>query len=796
MNTIGLNDESARNRFHRGGHFRAYEMLGAHFIKRGKKKGVRFSVWTKNAVAVSVVGDFNGWDTKANVMERIGDDDIWETFVEGEDLEGSLYKFAITPPNGGAVLYKADPYAVAAEKRPGTASRLFDANRYKWHDAEYIARRDKESSFDLPMLIYEVHAGSWQRNEQGDFLTYRELADRLVNYAADMKYTHIEFLPLTEYPYDGSWGYQVTGYYAATSRFGTPDDFRYLVDCAHNRGIGIILDWVPGHFAKDEQGLVKFDGMPLYESDNPQLAENKSWGTVNFDYGRGEVQSFLISNAVYWIEEFHIDGLRLDGVANMLYLNFGRKSGEWTPNRYGGTGNLDAMDFLKKLNETVFKLHPQVLMIAEESTDWPQISKPVYMGGMGFNYKQNMGWTHDMLQYLELDPIYRKWNHDKVTFSFMYAFNENFVLPLSHDDSAKGKGSLIGKMPGDYWRQFAGLRGFFGYFMAHPGKKLIFMGDEFGQFNEWAENASLDWHLTEQYDMNAKMLRYSRALNEFYVGHRAFWQVDFDWSGFSWIDSNDNEFSVFSFIRKADNADDYIIVLSNFTPEVRKDYRIGVPDKGTYVEVFNSDGEEFGGSGVVNEGDIYTEDIGAHNRAQSIRLTVPPLATIYLRRKDAMDLYPAAVPENATKDVAFEREEENVWQPDGEETPPKQRVTRRSKKADGETAEATAKTRKSPGQTKPTEVKNSIKGTKPTEVKKTVKAKKQTEAKKTVKAKKQTEVKKTVKAKKQTEIKNTTETKKTTTRKKQPAQKPADEKAQAAPTKRRPARSKKDTTQE
>ncbi len=674
MKTTGLTDELALNRFHRGTHNRAYELLGAHFTKIGGKKGVRFAVWAKNAASVAVVGDFNGWDTTANVMERVADGEIWTAFVAGEDLEGNLYKFAVTPAVGGAPLYKADPYAVCAEQRPGTASRLYDINRYVWHDETYREQHKRESSYDKPMFIYEVHAGSWQRNADGTFLTYRDLAKKLVDYAADMNYTHIEFMPLAEHPYDGSWGYQATGFYAVTSRFGTPDDFRYLVDCAHNRGIGVIMDWVPGHFAKDEQGLSDFDGTPLYESDNPQLAENKSWGTLNFDYGRGEVQSFLISNALYWFEEFHIDGLRLDGVANMLYLNFGRGEGEWTPNRYGGTSNLDAMEFLKKLNETVFKLHPQVLMIAEESTDWPQISKPVYMGGMGFNYKQNMGWTHDMLQYTALDPVYRKWNHDKVTFSFMYAFNENFVLPLSHDESAKGKGSLIGKMPGDDWRKFAGMRGFFGYFVAHPGKKLIFMGDEFGQFNEWNANASLDWHLTDQSEMNAKMLAFSKALNKFYVEHRAFWQVDFDWNGFSWIDSNDNENSIFSFIRKADNADDYIIVLSNFTPEVRQDYRIGVPDKGTYIEVFNSDRAEFGGSGVLNEGDIYTEDIGLHNRAQSIKITVPPLATIYLRLKDAEERYKVATAKNEAIDVPYERADDNVWQAvDEEKTIPQPR---------------------------------------------------------------------------------------------------------------------------
>ena len=418
-----------------------------------------------------------------------------------------------------------------------------------------------------------------------------------------------------------------------TSRFGTPDDFRYLVDKAHENGIAIIMDWVPGHFCKDEQGLRHFDGQTLYESDNEQLAENWEWGTTNFDYGRTEVQSFLISNAMFWFEEFHIDGLRIDAVANMLYLNYGRKDGEWTPNKYGDTGNLEAMDFLKKLNESIFKYHPQALMIAEESTAWPLISKPVYMGGMGFNYKWNMGWMNDMLKYMSLDPIYRKWNHDKVTFSFMYAFSENFVLPLSHDEVVHGKCSLISKMPGDYWQKFAGLRTFFAYWIAHPGKKLLFMGGEFGQFIEWNYDDSLDWHLPQQYPMHKKMLEYSRALNKFYCDHKALWQVDFDWNGFQWIDCNDNENSIVSFIRKAEDPSDYLVAVCNFTPEVRHGYRIGVPEKGSYIEVFNSDDEAFGGSGVKNEGEIKTEDVKWHDRDQSIVLTIPPMATIYLRHK-------------------------------------------------------------------------------------------------------------------------------------------------------------------
>jgi 1,4-alpha-glucan branching enzyme len=480
---------------------------------------------------------------------------------------------------------------------------------------------------------------------EGGYLSYHELADQLIAYVKKMHYTHIEFMPLCEHPYDGSWGYQITGYYAVTSRYGTPDDFRYLVEKAHENGIGIIMDWVPGHFCKDEQGLRHFDGGTLYESDNEQRAENWEWGTTNFDYGRTEVQSFLISNAMFWLEEFHIDGLRIDAVANMLYLNYGRKDGEWQPNKYGDTGNLEAMNFLKKLNTAIFHYHPDALMIAEESTSWPLISRPVDMGGMGFNYKWNMGWMNDMLDYISLDPVYRKWNHDKVTFSFMYAFSENFVLPLSHDEVVHGKCSLISKMPGDYWQKFAGLRGFFGYWMAHPGKKLLFMGSEFGQFIEWNFDDSLDWHLVQKYPMHTKMLEYSRSLNEFYCQNKPFWQVDFDWNGFEWIDCDDNDNSVISFVRKANDSDDFIVVVCNFTPEVHHGYRIGMPKKGIYREVFNSDLEEYGGSGVRNEGDIKTEDVRWHDRDQSIVFTVPPLATIYLRLQQPFQ-DEAALPRN------------------------------------------------------------------------------------------------------------------------------------------------------
>ena len=672
--------------FHQGTNYHAYEMLGAHFVERDGKKGVRFAVWAPHAKSISVVGDFNEWDTRVNPMTRGRDGEIWEVFIPDIE-EGAVYKYAIEPQWGGPRIMKADPYGFYAEKKPNTASRVYDLSKYEWKDGAWFEQKKKESSYERPMLTYEVHAGSWRRTKDGEYLSYRDLADQLIDYVKKMNYTHIEFMPLCEHPFDGSWGYQITGYYAVTSRFGTPDDFRYLVDKAHENGIAIIMDWVPGHFCKDEQGLRHFDGQTLYESDNEQLAENWEWGTTNFDYGRTEVQSFLISNAMFWFEEFHIDGLRIDAVANMLYLNYGRKDGEWTPNKYGDTGNLEAMDFLKKLNESIFKYHPQALMIAEESTAWPLISKPVYMGGMGFNYKWNMGWMNDMLKYMSLDPIYRKWNHDKVTFSFMYAFSENFVLPLSHDEVVHGKCSLISKMPGDYWQKFAGLRTFFAYWIAHPGKKLLFMGGEFGQFIEWNYDDSLDWHLPQQYPMHKKMLEYSRALNKFYCDHKALWQVDFDWNGFQWIDCNDNENSIVSFIRKAEDPSDYLVAVCNFTPEVRHGYRIGVPEKGSYIEVFNSDDEAFGGSGVKNEGEIKTEDVKWHDRDQSIVLTIPPMATIYLRHKgqlaagrNSFDEAPAEL------EVRGHEEKSSADKAEAAEAKPKKTVRKRTAAKKAETS--------------------------------------------------------------------------------------------------------------
>ncbi|MCI6098416.1 MAG: 1,4-alpha-glucan branching protein GlgB [Selenomonadaceae bacterium] len=673
--------------FHQGTNCRAYEMLGAHLTEENGEKGVRFTVWAPNAKEVSVVGEFNHWDTRVNKMSRIDDGEIWKIFIPGIK-EGDVYKYAIMPQHGGPHIMKADPYGYYAEVAPATASRVYDMNHYEWQDAEWQEKKKRTQSYGQPMLTYEVHLGSWRRTPEGNQLSYRDMAEQLVNYAKEMNYTHIEFMPLCEHPYEGSWGYQATGYYAATSRFGAPDDLRYLIDKAHQAGIGIIMDWVPGHFCKDDPGLRDFDGRNLYESDNPQRADNAGWGTTNFDYGRTEVQSFLISNAIFWMDQYHIDGLRIDAVANMLYLDYGRQQGEWQANKYGGNGNLEAIDFLHKLNEAVFREYPQALMIAEESTSWPNISKPVYMGGMGFNYKWNMGWMNDTLSYFSLDPIYRKWHHDKITFSMMYAFSENFVLPLSHDEVVHGKCSLINKMPGDYWQKFAGLRAFFGYWMAHPGKKLLFQGGEFGQFVEWKWDTSLDWHLPEKYEMHTKMLEFSKILNKFYVENKEFWQVDFDWGGFEWIDCDNADDSMLSFIRRADDGE-FVIAICNFTPAVRYGARFGVPKAGVYEEVFNSDAAEFGGSNVLNENDIPSQEVPWNNKAQSIQVTVPPLATIYLRLKKERPIKGQPETDNTNetaaeaKAVEAEQAAEAAPAPEAEAAPAEEIVAEAPKKRRG-----------------------------------------------------------------------------------------------------------------
>lgn len=626
MDVSELNDENLYL-FHQGTNFRSYQIFGAHVMETGGVKGARFTVWAPHAKEVRVVGNFNNWNGQKHVMKRVGQA-VWTLFIP--DLgAGELYKFDIGTQDGRCFM-KADPYAFYAECRPGTASQIYDMNTYCWQDAGWQRKKSAGSVYQEPVLIYEVHLGSWRRNAGNRLLSYRDMAEELVKYAADMGYTHIEFLPVIEHPFDGSWGYQGTGYYAATSRYGEPQDFMYLIDCCHQKGIGVILDWVPGHFCKDAHGLRCFDGRPLYESDCPQRCENREWGTANFDLGRTEVQSFLISNALFWFEVYHIDGLRVDAVAGMLYLDYGRQYGEWLPNQYGGRENLEGVAFLRKLNETVFRYYPDAMMIAEESTAWPMVSRPTDTGGLGFNFKWNMGWMNDMLQYMALDPVYRQWHHNLVTFSLMYAFSENFILPLSHDEVVHGKHSLLDKIPGDYWQKFAGLRAFLGYWMAHPGKKLLFMGGEFGQFIEWKYDDSLDWHLLE-YPMHKKMQKYVHDLNWFYRQESLFWEEDCSWQGFQWIDCNDCSQSVISFIRKTSKASEFIVVVCNFTPEVRGQYRIGVPEPGIYKEIFNSDGERYGGSGVTNAGNMESEKQARHNLPHSLVLCIPPLATIYLK---------------------------------------------------------------------------------------------------------------------------------------------------------------------
>ena len=613
--------------FHEGSHIRCHEFLGAHLVTSGGTSGVRFTLWAPHAREVRVIGDFNCWQGQYHVMDKVSDQ-LWSMFVP--DLtEGTLYKYEIITASGVSQ-NKADPFAFAAELRPLTASRVTDLQAYDWTDEDFLATKRTGNTQHRPMNIYEVHLGSWRRHEDGSFLSYQELAKELVQYVGDMGFTHIELMPVTEHPLDASWGYQSTGYYAVTSRYGSPHDFMELVNCCHEAGIGVILDWVPGHFCRDVHGLRMFDGEPLFESGNLQLADNVQWGTTNFDYGRPEVQSFLTSNALFWFENYHVDGLRVDAVASMLYLDYGEKT-NWTPNKYGGRENLEAVNLLQKINEAVYQNIQDPLLIAEESTSWPLVTKPTYLGGLGFSYKWNMGWMNDILKYMEADPYYRKALHQHLTFSFMYAFSENFVLPLSHDEVVHGKKSLLNKMPGDYWQKFANLRALYGYMMAHPGKKLLFMGGEFGQFIEWNDNGSLDWHLLE-YDMHRMMQSFVKSLNNCYLKEQALWLLDDDWKGLEWIDHSDFAQSIIIFMRKTDHIDELVIILCNFTPVVRHSYRFGVPCKGAYEEIFNTDWEQFGGSDQKNLPQT-AQAVKWHDQPYSVEVTIPPLATVYFKVK-------------------------------------------------------------------------------------------------------------------------------------------------------------------
>jgi len=612
--------------FHQGTNYRAYELLGCHFdIKTGVAV---FRTWAPKAKIVHLVGDFNNWGESEIPMMRISDGGVWETTVEGVE-QYHRYKYAITSGMDGRVL-KSDPYAFFAETDDRTASMVFDLSGYEWGDSKWQKEVKSRDNLDYPVNIYEVHLGSWMRDVDGQAFSYCELANRLIPYVKEMNYTHLEIMPVMEHPFGGSWGYQICGFYAPTSRYGNPHDFMRFIDLCHQAEIGVILDWVPSHFPKDEHGLIEFDGGPLYECHGADRIENWEWGTRCFDYGRTEVQAFLVSNAMYWLDVYHADGLRVDAVSSMLYLDYGRKAGEWTPNTNGGNENLDAIAFLQKLNKAIFAEIPHAMMIAEESTAWPLVTKPIHDGGLGFNYKWNMGWMNDMLEYVELDPLYRRGIHNKITFSFFYAFSENYILPLSHDEVVHGKKSLLNKMPGDYETKFAGLRVFLGYMMTHPGKKLTFMGAEFGQFREWDTDTGLDWLLLE-YPMHSNLKNYVKELGAFYLKTPALWEIDFSWDGFKWISDSDRDQNTIAFIR-TDKKGENNISLINFSPVMREHYRIGVPDDGTYTEVFNSDRTEYGGWGHTND-DIVADEIPMHGYPYSITLKTPPLAIVCLKLK-------------------------------------------------------------------------------------------------------------------------------------------------------------------
>ena len=612
--------------FYSGRDCRAFDYMGAHPFVQDGEQGYLFRVYAPEAEKVSVMGEFNDWSRDADYMMR-DEQGIWEKFIPNIP-EYAAYKYSVWAKSGD-VFDKSDPYGFHFETRPGNATKAYDLDGYEWGDASWLDWRKKHLPYSNPVNIYECHLGSWKMHEDGNFYSYRQLADELVPYVKEMGYTHIEFMPLTEYPFDGSWGYQVIGYFAATSRYGTPKDLMYLIDKAHQAGLGIIMDWVPAHFPKDGCGLVEFDGSHLYEYADPLKMEHKEWGTRVFDYGKVSTRNLLFSSAMFWIEKFHMDGLRVDAVASMLYLDYNRQ-GEWRPNVHGGRENLEAVDFLRLLNEYILTDHPDVMMIAEESTAWPMVTKPGYDGGLGFNFKWNMGWMNDMLCYCSADPFFRKDMHDKITFSFMYAFSENYILPLSHDEVVHGKCSLISKMPPPYENQFGGLRALYGYMAAHPGKKMLFMGGEFAQFSEWAYQRGLDWMLLD-YPAHRQMQAYVKALNHFYLATPHLWEQDTDWRGFEWISHEDNRNNIIAFRRMAKDGSDIVVVV-NFSPEEQQEYRIGVPITGTYEEIFTSDKTEFGGSGMAN-GKLKTENKPMHGQEQSIVLKIPRFGVLFFKGK-------------------------------------------------------------------------------------------------------------------------------------------------------------------
>lgn len=622
-------DETALNTFSGQDCYQAHEILGSHLMEHEGVSGTRFTVWAPNAERVSVVGDFNHWDGRANPMRSRGSSGIWELFIPELGV-GTFYKYEVRQRNCGSLHLKSDPYGFYQEVRPSNASVIWHRHQFEWNDDFWMERRKHQKWLQEPISIYEVHLGSWKRNSEGGFLSYREVAPELVAYVKQLGFTHVQLLPMTEFPYDGSWGYQVTGYYAPTSRFGNPDDFKYFVNCLHEAGIGVLLDWVPAHFPKDHHGLARFDGTALYEHEDPRLGEHKDWGTLIFNYGRREVKNFLLSSAYFWMDEFHIDGLRVDAVASMLYLDYSKNEGEWLPNQFGGNENLAAIEFIKQLNVLIHEKFPGAMMVAEESTAWPQVSRPVYLGGLGFTMKWNMGWMNDTLSYMEEDPVHRKYHHNKLTFSLLYAFNENFVLPLSHDEVVHGKRSMLGKMPGDPWQQFANLRLLYSYQFAHPGKKLLFMGCEFGQGDEWTETKSVDWHLLD-YDYQRGVQTLMADLNRIYREESALHRYDFEGQGFRWIDCHDSDQSILSFYRT--DGEDYLVAVFNFTPVIRKGYRLGVPHAGVYQEILNSDSVYYQGGNVSNGTEIHSESQPWQGQPYSIEISVPPLAGIYLKRK-------------------------------------------------------------------------------------------------------------------------------------------------------------------
>lgn len=611
----------------------AYKFMGAHFVTENRKRGVRFTTWAPRSSKIYVIGDFNNWELKEEYsMEKINERGIWSLFLPKLE-EGIKYKFAVVNECGNNTVYKADPYAFKSELRPNTASVLTKIKSFRWGDKRWLNKREKEGLDNKPMNIYELHLGSWKRKD-GEFMTYEEISEILVEYIKEMGYTHVEFMPINEHPLDASWGYQGVGYYSVTSRYGDLNGLKALINKLHKNNIGVLLDWVPSHFCKDEHGLFMFDGSPTYEYEAWWKANNEGWGTCNFDLGRPEVKSFLFSNAMYWINEFHVDGLRVDAVSNMLYLDYGREYGEWEPNIYGGNGNLEAIAFLKELNTIIKKEGKGAITVAEESTSWEGITKPVEEDGLGFDYKWNMGWMNDTLSYIELDPIYRKYHHNKMNFSMMYNYSEKFILPISHDEVVHGKKSLINKMWGDDWKKYAGLRLYASFMMGHPGKKLMFMGCEFGQFVEWREWEELQWNVIEEFDIHRKTKEYFKALNHFYLENSSLWSLDYEEEGFKWIDADNSEESVLSFIRIGKNKKEKLIFICNFTPEVYYDFKVGVPGLGEYVEVFNSDSLEFGGAGnIMGDSILKATEESFKDFDYSISVKVPPLGTLVLKVK-------------------------------------------------------------------------------------------------------------------------------------------------------------------